>query len=112
MSLLVVSCSPDTPAVESSTTTAEPTITTSTVLTGPSVPPINCGPLIDLGEIDIAFDMVGQFPDVITYEGGEACTYVLAENDTFYVRIEPGHPDDFAAGAEIHGVTGEPVASV
>ncbi|MCI0426183.1 MAG: hypothetical protein L0Z47_10135 [Actinobacteria bacterium] len=112
LSLLVASCSPDTPAVESSTTTAEPTITTSTVLTGPSVPPINCGPLIDLGEIDIAFDMVGQFPDVITYEGGEACTYVLAENDTFYVRIEPGHPDDFAAGAEIHGVTGEPVASV
>lgn len=112
LALVVASCGTREVA-PTSTNTPQPSTTASVdEAIHPDVPPIDCRPLITVDEIDLAFDKVGEFPDVVVREGGEACTHTLAEDEDFFIRIEPGHPDDFEPGAMIDGHTGVSVEGV
>jgi hypothetical protein len=100
-----------TPAGE--TPTQAPTVERPTP--GPErldVPPVNCGPLITLEEVDDALGVTGQLASIFEFAGGEACSEVLADDEDFFVRIEPGDPGDFEPSASVIGVSGEPVPAV
>ena len=112
LALVVTSCSPQEVAPTTTVTPQPGTTAGVDDAIHPDVPPIDCGPLITLDEIDIAFDKVGESPDVVLREGGEACTHTLAADEDFFIRIEPGHPDDFEPGAMIEGQTGVSVEGV
>ena len=112
LALILASCT-STPEVEATTTTpqtAPTTIVEDSV--HPDVPPIKCGPLITLQDMDIAFDKVGELINFLTFAGGETCTHVMPEDDDFYIRIEPGHPADFEPGATVEGHPGQPIDGV
>ncbi|MEE8345907.1 MAG: hypothetical protein V3S20_01035 [Dehalococcoidia bacterium] len=100
-----------TPAGE--TPTQAPTVERPT--SGPErldVPPVNCGPLITVEEVDDALGVTGQLASIIRFAGAEACSEALADDEDFFVRIEPGDPGDFEPGASVNGVSGQPVSDV
>ena len=78
----------------------------------PAFDPIACSGLITTEDADFAFGVEGQLLSMLEYSGGEVCTDVLADDEDYWVSIEPGSPYDFSDGTEIEGVIGEPVSDV
>jgi hypothetical protein len=92
-----------------------PTSTPDTTPAGPApnseVPPVDCGPLITTDE---ALEALGV-PDaggISEISQREVCHEALSDDESFYVQIGPGSPNDFASGAELIGTTGEIVEGV
>ncbi|MGB7861219.1 MAG: hypothetical protein WBM90_12030 [Acidimicrobiia bacterium] len=112
LALMLASCNSPPELEVSSTTfqTAPTTIVEDSV--HPNVPPIECGPLITTHDVDVAFDKVGELPQMLVYESGETCTHVLQEDEDLFIRIEPGDPADFEPGAILEGHTGQPTDGV
>lgn len=116
MALLVVllnnddSSSEGTPASPESTSgTATATAAVTTQFERPNVEMLDCLTLLDSDDIDAALATSGGWA---TISRGETCTHDLLGNSQTFVRIEPGGPSDFTAGAERLGVTGQPVSEV
>lgn len=79
------------------------------------VPSLGCGSLLTPEAIDDAlavWDRPAAERSSLGYARGETCSDALASDSRVFVGIEPGHPSDFEAGAELIGVGGEPVAGV
>jgi len=86
---------------------------------GPQVPPLNGCPLLTDAEIEEAMgllDIPWEERILIEYSGGEGCTWIHSRNgvdvEGLSIRIGPGAVDDFQAGAQLEGVSGEPVTGI
>jgi len=80
----------------------------------PDVDQLNCQTLINDDDADVALfgaDATGP-RGVFIFAGGETCKYVPDDETERFLQIEPGHPSDFEAGAEIGGVTGVDIDGV
>jgi hypothetical protein len=101
----------DGPPLGADTTTS--TATPDTTPDGPGanseVPPVDCGPLITTDEAFEALDVLGGMSQV---SRNEVCHETWSDDESFYVQIGPGSPNDFVPGAIIIGVTGEPVSDL
>ncbi len=79
------------------------------------VSPVDCDPLITSIEVEEAL-AIRDRPSGEQGSHGlsihETCTEQLDSDPAYFVRIEPGNPSDFDAGAMLIGVAGEPVADV
>ncbi len=79
------------------------------------VSPVDCDPLITSSEVEEAL-AIRDRPSGEQGSHGlsihETCTEQLDSDPAYFVRIEPGNPSDFDAGATLIGVAGEPVADV
>lgn len=93
--------------------TTTPTTTADTTPDGPGanseVPPVDCGPLITTDEAFEALDVLGGMSQV---SQNEVCHETWSDDESFYVQIGPGSPNDFVPGAIIIGVTGETVSDL
>lgn len=102
------------PTRGSSTVTTATTSTTTVDSIRAGVDPVNCALLLTQEERDEAtgvWDREGT-PASIFLNRGEVCGETLDIEEPVFVRIEPGHPDDFALGGELLGVGGEAVTGV
>ncbi len=81
---------------------------------GPQVPPVDCRSLLTQEERDEALGTWERdvIPSSVFFEGNESCSERFAEEDGFFVRIEPGSADDFQPDARLLGVSGQPIAGV
>lgn len=126
---LIASCSGGAAPAETSTTTSPTTAATSPTTTpsstattsteapgdGPAVPALECRSLVTTPEIEDTLDIWNRPSGEMNTVGisrGEVCGEVIDGHDEVYVRLEPGEPGDFAPGAQLVGVTGEPVSGV
>jgi hypothetical protein len=99
--------------------TTTPPVATSTTdgATQPDsqVPAIDCAPLLtaeETGGALAAFDRPEGQGGSFEISQSEVCTESLAVDESYFVRIEPGNPDDFEPGATLNGTTGENVGHV
>ena len=99
--------------------TTTPPVATSTAhgATQPDsqVPAIDCAPLLtaeETGEALAAFDRPEGQGGSFEFSQSEVCTESLAVDESYFVRIEPGTPDDFEPGATLNGTTGANVDDV
>ena len=74
----------------------------------PDFEQLDCGPLLTTDEIDQALADTNW----LEISHGESCLNRLIADAEVFVQIGPGHPNDFQSGAELIGVTGEPVPDV
>jgi hypothetical protein len=65
--------------------------------------------LITTDEAFEALDVLGGMSQV---SRNEVCHETWSDDESFYVQIGPGSPNDFVPGAIIIGVTGEPVSDL
>jgi hypothetical protein len=89
------------------------TTTADTTPDGPEatseVPPVDCGRLITSDEAFEALDVLGGMSQV---SQSEVCHATWSDDESFYVQIGPGSPNDFAPGAIIIGVTGDTISDL
>ena len=78
----------------------------------PDIEQFDCSPLLTIEDADYALGVEGQLAGMFEFAGGETCTQVLADNEEFWVRLEPGNPADFAPGSMMQGAAGALVADV
>jgi len=78
----------------------------------PEIEQFTCTGFITIDDADYAFGIEGQLAAVMNLERGETCTDFLADDQSVWVRIEPGAPDDFSPGATLEGAQGSPVTAV
>ncbi len=98
------------------TTTTAAASTTAVPADGdhPDVESIDCNLLLTQDERD---DALGTWerddiPASLHFSRGEFCSEEFDGEPEFFVRIEPGEPEDFLPGTQIDGVTGVEVAGV
>jgi hypothetical protein len=87
----------------------------STVPGHADVPPVECGTLLTVDEIDEAlavWDRASGDMNTVGYTKGEVCITKIYTDQRIFVQIGPGEPGDFEPGAELLGAPGEPVSGV
>lgn len=81
----------------------------------PEVPPIDCLGLWGDDELVLALgseDRPFAELDSLRFGRSEICTESLVSDESYFIRLEPGDPIDFAEGALLNGTTGAPLAAV
>ena len=78
----------------------------------PAYAPLDCNALTTFEDIDTVFGVEGENRDVITFGQGERCRRSLADDDDYWVEVEPGDPADFDEAAQFAGATGTRVTGV
>lgn len=96
---------------DTSTSSASPELTADR----PEIPPIDCNGLwgddelvLALGSEERPYSQLGSF----TFAQGETCIEELALDESYFIRVEPGDPSDFAPEAILNGQTNVMVADV
>ncbi|HLF42385.1 MAG TPA: hypothetical protein VJA46_02520 [Acidimicrobiia bacterium] len=99
-------------AVEVTTTVAATATTSGATEPDSEVPPVDCASLLTNEEREVALAIVGRPADQrdsLLSSGSEVCAETLVADEEYFVRIEPGNPDDFEEGAILNDAIGEPV---
>lgn len=81
----------------------------------PEIPPLSCDTLIDPDDVVIALGSEDRpYSELSSFRisRGEVCQETLASDDAYFIRLEPGDPSDFAAGATLNGATGVAVPNI
>ena len=76
------------------------------------IPALDCSDYLELDEVREALassSSPSDEPDVGLRKEDEVCTYVLAEDDRYFIRLEPGEIGDIEPEGRLLGVVGEPV---
>lgn len=96
-----------------STIVSGPTTTTQDP-NRPEVPQVDCSTLLTSDEVDEALfgEEVSGPRGFLTFAQGETCLHEADDESGKYIRIEPGDPGDFEAGAQLSGVFAESVNGV
>lgn len=115
----LLSSGDDSPIAAPSTTAQESdALTTSPPEPSPegllAVEPVDCGTLLTSEEIDAALglDELSAPPGVFMFSRGEVCVHTPDPDEGLFIRTEPGHPDEFEAGATMLGDEGQLVEGV
>jgi hypothetical protein len=95
------------------TTTVTAAITSAAATEPDSeVPPVDCASLLTTEEREVALAILARPSDQrdsMLSSGSEVCVETVVTDEQYFVRIEPGNPDDFEDGAVLNDTTGEPV---
>lgn len=97
---------PDLPSTSTSSTAAQ--ATTGSEFERPNFEQLDCRSLLTTDEVDLALASTAW----IETSRGESCLSQLLEDSEVFVQIGPGQPNEFQPGAELIGVTGQPVPGV
>lgn len=76
------------------------------------VPPVECAALLTSDERTEALAIFARPSEEwgsVMLSRSEVCVETLSADEDYFVRIEPGNPDDFRDGAMLNETTGEPV---
>ena len=78
------------------------------------VEPVECASLLTFDEVEVALglDQVAGPSGLFVFNRGEVCVHTPDPDQNNFVRTEPGHPNDFEAGATVAGVPGEAIEGV
>ena len=94
-------------------TVAAPEATPQSEFPHADVPFFSCAPVLGDAEVETALDLAGRSDrSTVLLEDGDTCTWRLASDSDIFVVVRPSHPDDFAPGATLLGVTGTRVRGV
>ena len=105
------------PVAIGTTSTSLSQIATTAPATEPvsDVPAIDCRSLLTFDDTAAALaisDRPVDQRDSFLVSQSEVCGEALASDEDFFVRIEPGNPDDFKPGAVLIGTSGEAVDGI